>query len=154
MITNLVRYCSKCKETKPIQDFHRNKYSPDGYELKICKLCANKVSRDWAKDNREESRKRARRSNFKQRHRITGLDEWVNIQLDKQQGICAMVDCNKTLSDNGHALCVDHNHRTNKLRALLCRECNLALDWYEKNKCRHIAFETYLMEYDSDNTDK
>lgn len=31
-------------------------------------------------------------------------------------------------------LCVDHNHKTNKFRGLLCRNCNSRLGWYENNK--------------------
>ena len=31
-------------------------------------------------------------------------------------------------------LCVDHDHRTNKFRGLLCSVCNRQLGWYEENK--------------------
>ena len=31
-------------------------------------------------------------------------------------------------------LCIDHDHKTNKFRGLLCLVCNRQLGWYEKNK--------------------
>ena len=147
MITTYTKRCYRCGETKPGDAFAYCAREPDGCQRR-CKECDSKLHLERRLANPEHHRKIVRRSNFKQRHKITGLDDWVDAQLEKQKGVCAMVDCNKRLSDNGHALCVDHNHTTNRLRALLCRECNLALDWYERNKHRHSAFDAYLKEND------
>ena len=147
MISTYTKYCRSCDKDKPTSDFACDARSIDGCQSR-CKKCDNELHKNRRLANPEHHRKIVRRSNFKQRHKITGLDQWVEIQFEKQQGICAMVDCNKRLSDDGRALCVDHNHTTNKLRGLLCRECNLALDWYEKNKHRHSAFDAYLKEHD------
>lgn len=45
-----------------------------------------------------------------------------------QGGVCA-------LCDNGPSterLFVDHDHRTGRVRALLCRSCNYKVGWLEK----------------------
>jgi hypothetical protein len=146
MIT-YTKCCGRCGEVKSADDFAYNARASDGCQSR-CKQCDNKLHRERRLANPEHHRRIVRRSNFKQRHKITGLDDWVDTQYEKQQGVCAMVDCNKRLSDGGRALCVDHNHATNKLRGLLCVECNLALDWYERNKHRLPAFDTYLKEND------
>jgi hypothetical protein len=143
MTTTFTKLCPVCREVKSGDDFAYDARARDGHQSR-CRACDNRLHLERRQSDPEHHRKIVRRSNFKQRHKITGLDGWVDAQYEKQGGVCAMVDCNKRLSDGGHALCVDHDHETNKLRGLLCRECNLALDWYEKNKHRHVAFDAYL----------
>jgi len=46
---------------------------------------------------------------------------------EKQGGKCAMADCPR------EATCVDHNHDTGAIRALLCRGCNSHLSWFERD---------------------
>lgn len=48
------------------------------------------------------------------------LDEWKRLLLE-QKGVCAI--CGKL----GKPFCVDHCHRTGKIRGLLCRKCNTAI---------------------------
>lgn len=48
-----------------------------------------------------------------------------NQMLAKQNGKCAI--CSKNNSECLNGLHVDHNHRTNAVRDLLCRECNIGL---------------------------
>lgn len=44
-------------------------------------------------------------------------------------------DCVKWNSKNAPKnFCVDHDHKTNKFRGLLCLVCNRQLGWYENNK--------------------
>ena len=58
-----------------------------------------------------------------------------------QNGVCAI--CGKP-NQNNRILCVDHDHKTGKVRKLLCTSCNSKLGIYEEN---HIAFEKYLGGY-------
>jgi hypothetical protein len=48
-------------------------------------------------------------------------------------------------ADPKRSLCVDHNHGTGNVRALLCHDCNKALGFYEK-RAEQIA--AYLEAYD------
>ena len=54
-------------------------------------------------------------------YKIT-LDQY-NILLESQNGKCAI--CNNI--QIGHPLSVDHDHKTKKVRALLCKKCNSML---------------------------
>jgi len=60
------------------------------------------------------------------------------IMLDAQNGKCAI--CDKTTEEK---LCVDHDHKTGKVRGLLCRNCNLKLQIYEDQKFMDRA-EMYI----------
>ena len=52
------------------------------------------------------------------------------IVFKTQQGLCAV--CKKPPKD-GHSLAMDHNHKTNEFRGLLCKECNRALGLFGDN---------------------
>lgn len=54
--------------------------------------------------------------------------------LAAQQGLCVI--CNVKMRLNGSAMdsvSVDHDHETDEVRALLCRQCNTSLGQYEDN---------------------
>jgi len=55
------------------------------------------------------------------------LENWYNKQFMKQQAHCAI--CGKITEE----LCIDHNHTTNELRGLLCRNHNVGLSWFDDN---------------------
>jgi hypothetical protein len=42
--------------------------------------------------------------------------------LNEQEGKCAI--CQRHQNELTRTLCVDHDHKTNKVRALLCITCN------------------------------
>ena len=46
------RRCSKCKETKPITEFYRDKYQTGGYSY-LCKKCENKKSNKYYHKNQK-----------------------------------------------------------------------------------------------------
>ena len=62
--------------------------------------------------------------------------------FDEQQGRCAI--CEIPQEELNHKLCVDHNHKTGKVRQLVCRRCNLLIDTYER---RFYGFEDKLKHY-------
>ncbi len=57
----------------------------------------------------------------------------------KQKGKCMVCGVRPVLN-----LCVDHNHKTGKVRGLLCHPCNLALGRLEKY---FDSFKKYLRRY-------
>jgi len=52
-----------------------------------------------------------------------------NALLAKQNGGCAI--CNKTAEQNKKRLAVDHCHKSNKIRGLLCSACNQAIGLFK-----------------------
>ena len=46
----MIKQCTKCKSTKDISMFYRNKYRTDGRQSH-CKVCHNQVTTKWRKDN-------------------------------------------------------------------------------------------------------
>ena len=48
--------------------------------------------------------------------------------LKKQKGVCAI--CRRACRER-HNLCVDHDHRTGRIRGLLCENCNRAIGLFD-----------------------
>lgn len=71
---------------------------------------------------------------LKQRYGIT-LESY-DILLQNQEGKCAICRCVETSKhQNGKVknLAIDHDHTTQKIRALLCKACNQALGLLREN---------------------
>jgi hypothetical protein len=123
----LEKPCTNCKETKPLEDFHRSAKASDG-RASWCKQCANAIHRTYRKRNYRPEDKR--RWQLKTRYGLTPDD--VDGMLKRQEGLCAV--CSKILGK----FHIDHCHTTGVVRGLLCHRCNVligALDdaeWREK----------------------
>ena len=49
--------CTKCKETKPVSEFHKSRSTKDGLACR-CKSCANAAKARYREENREKIRER------------------------------------------------------------------------------------------------
>jgi hypothetical protein len=103
------------REHRVAHDVNSNKWAREHPEKK------KKIAREWYHRNKRQ----AESSRLKSEYGIT-IEDYDKMYL-KQEGKCA--GC-KTFHD---VLCVDHNHKTGKIRGLLCRKCNSALGFVEDN---------------------
>lgn len=72
----------------------------------------------------------SRNSYLKQTYGITLKD--YNEMVTRQNKKCAI--CGRSQSEFPRRLFVDHDHKTGKVRGLLCPGCNLGLGYFEKYK--------------------
>ena len=138
-----VRTCTKCKETKELNDknFCKSKRYVGGL-TRWCRVCANKYRNEWALGDRTDNMEVSRAREFAREMKKYGTTvEWYRARLIEQSGICAI--CNHLSHHHGtlQRLQVDHNHkccdlRTKScgkcLRGLLCADCNINLSYLEK----------------------
>lgn len=80
----------------------------------------NSYDIQWRKDNPKAYRSII----LKHRYGIT-LKDYEEL-LDKQNGVCAICSNKETIKRKTN-LSVDHCHTTNKVRGLLCDQCNKGL---------------------------
>jgi len=147
------KVCSHCKAKKSLIDFHKDRTRYDGYK-DSCKFCMNKYNRALYKQNSQKYINKV----LKQREQNKGvyLDYMADYGLQKnfdlslvdydkmlinQKECCAI--CGKHISEESKRFAVDHNHKTNEVRGLLCMSCNTKLGWYERQK---ENIEKYLGE--------
>jgi hypothetical protein len=98
------KICIECDLVKPNTEFHRQNQSQDGLK-NTCKTCVNKTRRY-------------------SRYCIT--EDQYNTLLQKQNNKCAICEKSKRLD-------IDHCHQTNKVRGILCNDCNTSLGKFGDN---------------------
>lgn len=90
------------------------------------RMFAKERSRQMTRDGNVTGRKDTRLK------RIYGITlEDYNKLFTEQKGCCAI--CYKHQSELNKTLAIDHNHETNKVRALLCNNCNTGLGRFEED---------------------
>ncbi len=142
----ITKKCSKCDLDKRISSFQKQKSSKDGFQSWCCS-CKRDYVNDWRGKNKDKVKAAKMRYREKHRNRLCkektqhylksknslgrkanylmrnyGITlETYNELLITQNGICCI--CKK---DN-KKLVIDHDHKTGKVRGLLCSNCNTSL---------------------------
>lgn len=107
------RRCPRCRQIKSLEDFARNRSSKSGYGS-YCKPCHNQVVRS----NRLKNHGSTRSFYLTRRYRVDAAEvAWMILQ---QGGVCG-------LCGSGRPEHVDHDHRTKRVRGILCFNCNRGL---------------------------
>lgn len=147
------KYCPKCKETKDVTDFGISRIRNDGFNT-YCSICAKEISAKSRKKNNEENKKNGRdyyhkKSKYdKKRLKNNSLNTKYGINLEyfknmllSQNNKCAICSI---IFDDKFVPCVDHCHKTKKVRELLCSNCNTALGMVDENIDIMISINNYL----------
>jgi hypothetical protein len=113
-----LKYCRICGESKNTTEFYRK-------NARVCKLCANKESIQWQKDNPEKVKRIKRGVKLKEKYNLS-IIEYEEL-LNKQGGSCAI--CNSLPIRRN--LDIDHDHITGKIRGILCESCNKAIGMFK-----------------------
>jgi hypothetical protein len=140
-----MKNCTICNEFKDLKKFPPCKNTKDGRNNQCRKCIKNNKRRLKPEEHKTKRRK------MKLQHNYKLTPEQYDKMFTDQNGVCAL--CSKpesAVSNNGRIknLCVDHCHKTNKIRGLLCNWCNrglglfrddalilrLAADYIELNK--------------------
>ena len=124
--TNM-KTCSRCRETKELDSFSKRSGRPSGVQSK-CKDCEREVRRQYYKPHE-----------FMRRKFSLTEDQYDDLMKNEKCQICNVELIKK---------CIDHCHTTNKIRGVLCNNCNTALGLVGDN----INTLQTMIEYLSTNT--
>jgi len=147
----MTKECPHCKITKSIDSFSKDKNRSEGI-ASWCKSCCSEDQRArYRRDPkkvltankvwREENPSNRLKNHLKQYGLTIENFDSLRKQQDYSCAICEIPE-NKLKS----RLHVDHCHKTNKVRGLLCGNCNTALGLLKEN--RNIILR--LLEYNDD----
>lgn len=114
----------------PLDSFGSHKAHKDGLQ-NYCRPCRNLLNKNLlTPEQKERKKKNSKRYAFSRTVRRRGqkygiTQEDYQRMLDSQSNVCAICGGYETWEHS--RLCVDHCHKTGKVRGLLCSRCNKAL---------------------------
>ena len=133
--TPMTKTCRKCAENKPSDAFSVKKDSADGL-YSYCKSCKAAMVRDHRARNGARVRETDRKRNATPKGRLATRKAHLKSSFDmskaqfdtkwREQGSACAI-CNIKRKRNQKAFAVDHDHRTDAIRGILCIDCNRAL---------------------------
>lgn len=136
--------CRICSQEKPLDLFEKATYQIDGISGR-CRACATEAQKKWVEAHGEEVRAAARQRQRVYRERKKRGEKFVPKYMKRgfkahrmnpgdyknmmasQGGKCAI--CSRAPK----RLYVDHDHKSGKVRALLCLQCNIGIGHFGEN---------------------
>jgi formate dehydrogenase maturation protein FdhE len=128
--------CPACKITKPLSDFVKNRSRPNGYGS-YCRPCNVAVNAAYVR------RRYGGYSHYRlmSKYGIGRAD--VDAMIEVQGGMCP-------ICERRPAVHVDHDHRTGRVREILCELCNGALGAFRDDPSIIARAIAYLEAHHAD----
>lgn len=124
-IDSQTKICTKCLQRQPFDNFRLHDVSPDK-KASTCKVCQSYEGRE-------------------QTLKVYGISvEDYDKMFANQEGVCAICGSASSKRKGDKHLVVDHNHKTGKVRGLLCIQCNAGLGMFEDDVNIIHNAEVYL----------
>lgn len=146
-----MKQCTKCKLTKPFDDFGRRSKSKDGLKPE-CRPCTADRLRAWRQANPERDRENMRRWREANKQLRPAHERMTKYGLAHEDYEFMMADQNERCLICGHVMeppVVDHDHETGNVRGLLCRTCNMGLGSFKDSPVLLEAAIWYLNREES-----
>lgn len=156
-----MKICRICNTEKPFTEFWKaakrtngKRDSVDGYKW-ACIVCLQKYQSEWRLKHIDHIKKYSKETynKYKLKHRNKHLmkkfgitNEQYEEMLKAQDGKCAI--CKTTETGQYQYFSIDHNHKTNKIRELLCMSCNTILGHVKENKESLLQAIAYLEKHE------
>ena len=82
------------------------------------------------------------------------LDHGITIEqfellAKKQHGVCAICKSPPSKQNRKKRLCIDHCHKTGKIRGLLCSKCNHGIGLFGDDKAIIVSAVNYISHADT-----
>lgn len=126
-----IKRCPQCQQIKPASDFRKDKLN--GLSSWCISCFKNRYNTPDA--NRKHTLKRAYG---------LSVEQFEQMRLD-QNGLCAI--CHQEPPHGRQGLVVDHDHKTGKVRGLLCNSCNRLLGSFEDGLINNAEFAQDAQRY-------
>lgn len=99
----------------------------------------------WREKNPESSDYQSFKKKLKNKYKIT-VEEYEDL-LIRQNGVCAICRTASTATKGGRRLAVDHDHKTGKVRGLVCMKHNALLGCADDSEVILLSAIDYLRRH-------
>lgn len=130
--------CEDCSREFAARMIRDNKCA-DG--IVRCKVCRKK---------RSDLRNRPGKKRYRLAQKYGMTLEQYNNMLEAQSNVCAICEQPETIKNKRgehHPLSVDHDHKTGRVRGLLCNSCNAGIGHFSEDKEVLQSAIKYLVEH-------
>jgi hypothetical protein len=121
-----MKKCRKCERELGVEEFYMDRSQKDG-KTKQCKTCIKESEAERRQKYGCRKQGIYRRKHLLKQFGLTPKN--FEEMLEGQGGKCAICG-GEDPKGRGKNFSVDHCHKTNKVRALLCQLCNTGLGFY------------------------
>lgn len=135
---NLVE-CRDCRELKPSTRF-ANYTSDEG--KRRCRVCVERAKDISATNRADKPLSPRRRFDGHPSRKYLEYEAFSIVARAKECEICGDKPTDKNL-------CIDHCHKTNKIRGALCGRCNLAIGGLDDDRDKLAAAMLYIEAYNN-----
>lgn len=140
--------CTRCGGPGPFPPQKRKKNGLSSW----CRECYRRKTRAYAKANPEKRTRAWRKAHpriLKGSKRLHGMTQvQFDVLLVQQKNRCGI--CADPLGQ-GKARHIDHDHKTNKVRSILCTNCNTGLGQFKEDPKRLLRAVAYLRRFNGGN---
>lgn len=166
-MNEIVKICSKHGQLTEKQISRRNRPSKTTNHIQlICKLCTQDSRIKWQLANPDKYKAQKKNKNkkymtltkSKENKKLNKLlrdfgitKEKYNNMIVNQNNVCAIcknIETSKHKTGIVKSLSVDHCHKTNKVRGLLCSKCNLAIGVFKDSVDILKSAIDYLLSFE------
>lgn len=144
-----MKTCVECGEAKNEEEFYK---PTKGHPRRQCKKCIKEYNRVMHLKRRGTPDFNAKKYSKTKEHKQTERDRFLKatygimekdyeMMFRKQNGACAICS---SINLNGRRLHIDHDHKSGRVRGLLCSSCNVALGHVKENISRLHLMQEYI----------
>lgn len=134
--------CGKCKENKPLSEFYKDRERKIGV-TSWCKECTKQQNKNYYHANKEKAKQAQYKWREKNKERVKfhkaksayGITEEQHKNLAKVCTICGSRD----------NLRIDHNHKSGRIRGMLCDHCNKGLGFFRDDPTLLLRASDYIL---------
>lgn len=140
--------CTVCGKELPLEAFAYSRANRAKYDRRgDCKECHNTKARERRKRDPQRWEEVRRDCYLRWTFGIT-RDEYDKM-FSRQNGTCAICRQPETVKRAGKLihLAVDHDHKTGKVRELVCGKCNKALGFLDEDEDRCRSMIAYIQKH-------
>jgi hypothetical protein len=160
--SHILKMCTRCGKVKPLKEFYKRWTSRKNRheQCAACKtelrheqeaLRGEKYSTEWKRKNRV-AYFRGQDKYYAKKRGLTW--EQYMLAVKEQDGLCAICGKPNTMKGKDRRLTIDHDHKTEQFRGLICQPCNFGLGGFRDNPesllaaVRYLGYADYAITFD------